>query len=88
MITRTSITTLTAILIATFTLPFPSLRAKEETQEHPSTSSQVRLASWWFDRHAEKIAEIEKVRPTRVPWSVDLEWTKRWGLASIFCFCN
>ena len=72
MITRTSITTLTAILTATFTLPFPSLRAKEETQEHPSTSSQVRLASWWFDRHAEKIAEIEKANNPKDERKIEL----------------
>jgi beta-glucosidase len=39
---------------------FEASTAVELAKEHPSTAAQVRLASWWFDRHAEKIAEIEK----------------------------
>ncbi|HAN83195.1 MAG TPA: hypothetical protein DCQ59_08235 [Verrucomicrobiales bacterium] len=39
---------------------FEAATAVELAKEHPSTAAQVRLASWWFDRHAEKIAEIEK----------------------------
>ena len=39
---------------------FEASTALELAKEHPSTAAQVRLASWWFDRHAEKIAEIEK----------------------------
>ena len=39
---------------------FEAATAAELAKEHPSTTAQVRLASWWFDRHAEKIAEIEK----------------------------
>ena len=39
---------------------FEAATAVELAKEHPSTTAQVRLASWWFDRHAEKIAEIEK----------------------------
>lgn len=38
---------------------FEAATAVELAKEHPSTAAQVRLASWWFDRHAEKIAEIE-----------------------------
>ena len=39
---------------------FEAATAVELAKEHPSTAAQVRLASWWFDRHAKKIAEIEK----------------------------
>lgn len=51
---------LMAALFISLIFNFQAATAVEETKEHPSTNAQVRLASWWFDRHAEKIAEIEK----------------------------
>ena len=39
---------------------------------HPSTNSQVRLASWWFTRHAEKIAEIEAANDSKNNKSIEL----------------
>ena len=47
-------------LIISLISNFQAATAVELAKEHPSTTSQVRLASWWFDRHAEKIAEIER----------------------------
>ena len=38
----------------------PMVNAEDPGEtSHPSTTARVRLASWWFTRHAEKIAEIE-----------------------------
>ena len=39
---------------------------------HPSTTPQVRLASWWFTRHAEKIAEIEAANDPKQNKSIEL----------------
>ena len=47
-------------LLISLIFNFEAAPAAELAKEHPSTTAQVRLASWWFDRHAEKIAEIEK----------------------------
>ncbi|MBK73604.1 MAG: hypothetical protein CMO76_09205 [Verrucomicrobiales bacterium] len=47
-------------LLISLIFNFEAATAVELAKEHPSTTAQVRLASWWFDRHAEKIAEIEK----------------------------
>ena len=47
-------------LLISLIFNFEAAPAAELDKEHPSTAPQVRLASWWFDRHAEKIAEIEK----------------------------
>jgi beta-glucosidase len=47
-------------LLISLIFNFEAAPAAELAKEHPSTAAQVRLASWWFDRHAEKIAEIEK----------------------------
>ena len=47
-------------LIISLISNFHAATAAELAKEHPSTTAQVRLASWWFDRHAEKIAEIER----------------------------
>ena len=47
-------------LLISLIFNFEAAPAAELAKEHPSTVAQVRLASWWFDRHAEKIAEIEK----------------------------
>ena len=45
----------------------------EETLEsHPSTNAEVRLASWWFTRHAEKIAEIEKANDPNADKKIEL----------------
>ena len=59
--------TLTAVITATCGLPFQPLTAAEEAKEHPSTSSQIRLASWWFDRHADlrRVVEGELACPER-----------------------
>ena len=40
--------------------------------EHPSTTAQVRLASWWFARHAEKIAEIEAANDPKKDKKIEL----------------
>jgi beta-glucosidase len=39
---------------------------------HPSTAPQVRLASWWFTRHAEKIAEIEAANDPKNKKTIEL----------------
>ena len=43
-----------------------------EAEPHPSTSAQVRLASWWFARHAEKIAEIEEANDPKKSKKIEL----------------
>ena len=51
----------------------PILNADDRVNSvHPSTSSQVRLASWWFTRHAEKIAEIEAANDPKNNKSIEL----------------
>lgn len=39
---------------------------------HPSTTAQVRLASWWFARHAEKVAEIEEANDPKKEKAIEL----------------
>ena len=57
---KTLSTCFVATFTASFTLGFQAVAAEEQAMVHPSTTPEVRLASWWFNRHAEKIAEIEK----------------------------
>ena len=46
-------------LLSALAMPWPLAVAEESQSSHPSTHAEVRLASWWMARHAEKIAEIE-----------------------------
>ena len=47
-----------SILACAWAIPFQLVFAAESAT-HPSITGQVRLASWWMARHAQKIAEIE-----------------------------
>ncbi|MEM7475882.1 MAG: GDSL-type esterase/lipase family protein [Planctomycetota bacterium] len=51
---------------------FSATYADEPVKEHPSTGAQVRLASWWFQRHAEKVAEIEAANDPKKEKKIDL----------------
>lgn len=46
--------------------------ADESVRSHPSIHPQVRLASWWFSRHAEKVAEIEAANDPKNDKKIDL----------------
>lgn len=46
--------------------------ADDAVRVHPSTHAQVRLASWWFARHAEKVAEIEAANDPKQDRKIDL----------------
>ena len=62
------------ILIAAVSLCLGSPVTADESDkaDHPSTSAQVRLASWWFTRHADKIAEIEAANDPKKNQSIEL----------------
>ena len=62
---------LAAITVAS-TLPFQAASADDATKSHPSTTAQVRLASWWFTRHAEKLAEIEAANNPKKDKQIEL----------------
>ena len=56
-----------------FACPMPIINAEDRfNAAHPSTTPQVRLASWWFTRHAEKIAEIEAANDAKQNKSIEL----------------
>ena len=56
-----------------FACPMPIINAEDRfNAAHPSTTPQVRLASWWFTRHAEKIAEIEAANDAKHNKSIEL----------------
>ena len=60
------------VLTASVVMPFQAVMAEEAKKAHPSTHPEVRLASWWFARHAEKIAEIEKANDPKVDKKIEL----------------
>ena len=60
-----------AIAVALSSLSQPAM-ADDAGVEHPSTTAQVRLASWWFARHAEKIAEIEAANDAKKDKKIEL----------------
>ena len=49
-----------------------ALSTVAEEKEHPSTSAQVRLASWWMARHAEKMEVIEAANDPKKDTKVEL----------------
>jgi lysophospholipase L1-like esterase len=67
-----AIRTLIAAITVAFILPFQAASADDAAESHPSTSAQVRLASWWFTRHAEKIAEIEAANNPKEDKQIEL----------------
>ncbi len=66
------IRTLIVAITLAFSLPFQAALADDAAKQHPSTSAQVRLASWWFTRHAEKIAEIEAANNPKKDKQIEL----------------
>ncbi|MBP36027.1 MAG: hypothetical protein CMP31_10445 [Roseibacillus sp.] len=60
-----------AITMALSSLSQPAM-AGDADVGHPSTTAQVRLASWWFARHAEKIAEIEAANDPKKDKKIEL----------------
>ena len=60
------------VLTASVVMPFQAVMAEEAKKAHPSTHPEVRLASWWFARHAEKIAEIEKANDPKVDKKIEV----------------
>jgi len=61
------------LLAIWFACPMPIINAEDRfNAAHPSTTPQVRLASWWFTRHAEKIAEIEAANDPKQNKSIEL----------------
>ena len=61
------------LLAIWFACPMPIINAEDRfNAAHPSTTPQVRLASWWFTRHAEKIAEIEAANDAKQNKSIEL----------------
>ncbi len=56
-----------------FTYHVPPIHAEPPSiASHPSTTAQVRVASWWFARHAEKIAEIETANDPKHNKTIEL----------------
>lgn len=49
-----------------------ALMADDVVKNHPSITGQVRLASWWFSRHSEKIAEIEAANDPKKDKKIEL----------------
>lgn len=68
---HTNLTLLTAIAVALSSLSQSAI-ADDAGAAHPSTNAQVRLASWWFTRHAEKIAEIEAANDPKKAKKIEL----------------
>jgi lysophospholipase L1-like esterase len=60
-----------AIAVASI-LPPQAVMADDAGKKHPSTKAQVRLASWWFARQAEKIAEIEAANDPKQDKEIEL----------------
>lgn len=68
---NTNLTLYSAIAVALSSLSQPAI-ADDAGAAHPSTNAQVRLASWWFARHAEKIAEIEAANDPKKDKKIEL----------------
>ena len=68
---HTNLTLFSAIAVALSSLSQSAI-ADDAGAAHPSTNAQVRLASWWFTRHAEKIAEIEAANDPKKDKKIEL----------------
>lgn len=68
---HTNLTLFSAIAVALSSLSQSAI-ADDAGAAHPSTTAQVRLASWWFARHAEKIAEIEAANDPKKDKKIEL----------------
>lgn len=68
---HTNLTLFSAIAVALSSLSQSAI-ADDAGAAHPSTTAQVRLASWWFTRHAEKIAEIEAANDPKKDKKIEL----------------
>jgi beta-glucosidase len=68
---HTNLTLFSAIAVALSSLSQSAI-ADDAGAAHPSTNAQVRLASWWFARHAEKIAEIEAANDPKKDKEIEL----------------
>ena len=68
---HTNLTLFSAIAVALSSLSQSAI-AEDAGAAHPSTNAQVRLASWWFTRHAEKIAEIEAANDPKKNKKIEL----------------
>ncbi|MBL6921667.1 MAG: hypothetical protein ISR39_05845 [Akkermansiaceae bacterium] len=68
---NTNLTLFSAIAVALSSLSQSAI-ADDAGAAHPSTTAQVRLASWWFARHAEKIAEIEAANDPKKDKKIEL----------------
>lgn len=68
---HTNLTLFSAIAVALSSLSQSAI-ADDAGAAHPSTNAQVRLASWWFARHAEKIAEIEAANDPKKDKKIEL----------------
>ena len=68
---NTNLTLFSAIAVALSSLSQSAI-ADDAGAAHPSTTAQVRLASWWFTRHAEKIAEIEAANDPKKEKKIEL----------------
>ena len=65
---------LSAIMLASPPLTQPAMAGDGDAAalEHPSTTAQVRLSSWWFARHAEMIGEIEAAKDPKKDKKIEL----------------
>ena len=68
---NTNLTLFSAIAVALSSLSQSAI-ADDAGAAHPSPAAQVRLASWWFARHAEKIAEIEAANDPKKDKKIEL----------------
>ena len=69
---HTNLALFSAIAVALSSLS-QSAMAEEAGVEHlPRPTAQVRLGSWWFARHAEKIAEIEEANDPKKDKKIEL----------------
>lgn len=59
------------VLLTQFLSPL-FVNGNDDEQGHPSTTAKVRLASWWFSRHAEKVAEIEAANDPKKDKQIEL----------------
>jgi len=68
---HTNLTLFSTIAVALSSLSQSAI-ADDAGAAHPSTIAQVRLASWWFARHAEKVAEIEAANDPKKDKKIEL----------------
>lgn len=71
MPTRSHMTSTVIAMLAIAALPCYRVVA-EDAEAHPSATAKWRLASWWFARHAEKMAEIEKANDPKQDKEIEL----------------